>query len=187
MKPVIIHQHTPKGVRILGEKDTLLTIARHYGTVTNLVNVASPYLLFRSVANATYNISYFSGVLMRDVAYWEILNPNRSSNIPIELTLKEYFHRSKKVGKVSTQQEFYEMLQSSLSNPTQLKKFNTLYSYIHSCKCTNPMDYLHNSDGRAALYLYCRDQLGLKVHTRNYTLNLLLTKMTLHGRKGRSS
>lgn len=183
MKPIIIHQHTPNGVRVLGERDTLLTVSRHYGPVTNLVEISSPHLLFRSVANATYNISYFSGVLMRDVAYWEILNPNRSSNIPLELTLKEYFNRAKKVGNKETQDEFYKLLQNSLSNPTQLKKFNTLYSYIHTGKCMNPLDYLGTADGRAALYLYCRDQLGLKIQTRNYNLNLLLTKIAIHGRR----
>lgn len=176
IKPVIIHQETPKGVRTVGLDYTLTGISTGYGQIPYVTKSAGPYILFQTTANKLQNISYFRNNFMRNVAYYRILNPSNLPGFQLRLPLKDYFGTFTKFGNLEIQSEFRNFLIQTFKNPSERKKFFSKYSYI--TKETSLEGILHSREGSAAVFIFCVDDLGLEIVHKDYTLDLLIQKIS---------
>lgn len=176
IKPVIIHQETPKGLRTVGLDYTLTGISTGYGQIPYVTKSAGPYILFQTTANRLQNISYFRNNFMRNVAYYQITNPTNMPGQNIRLPLKEYFGTFTKFGNLEIQDEFRDFLIQQFKNTSSRKTFFSKYSYI--TKETSLEGILHSREGSAAIFLFCVNELGLEVVHKNYTLDLLIQKIS---------
>jgi hypothetical protein len=180
IKPILIHQEIPTGIRVLGQHDSLLTVKTAYGKIPDHVEKPCPHLLFRATSGKQYNIAYFRSILLRDVAYYEIINPNNSLKQAIRFGLQEYFYKYSKPGNSKTQAEFKQHVEEAFKLPQLAKKFAANYEYIFETRQAKPLDYLNTQEGCVSMYLFCRDVLKVNPSTRHYTLDLLIKKISKH-------
>jgi len=173
IKPVIVIQEVPSGQRAIGEFDTILEVGRGFGPIPHHVEKSTPHLLFRAISGNRYNIAYFRSALLRDVAYYRITSPNNHANERIVLGLREYFYKYSKPGTASIQAQIFNQLMAAFQTPSIGKKFMIHYSHITS-KCENPADYFLTPEGRAALYMFAVDHMGIKATNRAYTLDAVI-------------